>query len=172
MQNLSSETFKSVKELAEIQRQIMTGKAEIEALRSTKDTFIAEREAEVVKIVDNVLTASREALVEADQNRDAIMALLTVVTDMVEDAKEMHADLHQIVEQYEGATNKTVLVIKDRTEQLESAIKVLKQQRATLKDDESALEVARTSLARDRILVADKNKTLITELARIKSTKL
>lgn len=172
MEHLNSETFKSLQELAEVQRQLATAQAEIEALRSTKNTFLAEREAEVLSIVDNVLTASRVALSEADKNRDAIASLLAVVTEVVKDAGDMQKIQSEIIESYNEATSNTISSISTKTKELDRAIHQIKSERILIEDEKRSLQIARDAIRRDRILIEDRKQMLQTELNRISTKKI
>lgn len=172
MEFVNSETFASIKELAEIQGQIAAGRAELASLESLKLNHFKVRETETLAVVEQALTMSREAIQEATENKDAIASLLTVLTNSVDDIKEMKLSLSTLIEDYKGATEKTIIVIANKTAEFELVKTQLKQQKALLADDERVLTLNKASLARDRIVVDDTMQMLKTEIKRLKDLKI
>ena len=172
MEFVNSETFASIKELAEIQSQIATGKAELLSLESLKNNHFKVREAETLAVVDKALTMSREAIQEALENKKAIASLLTVLTDSVDEIKGLHAEVDSLVKDYALATEATRTAIKEKTAEFEFASTVLKQQKSHLIDAQKALEVEKALLTRDRIRIDDTTEMLKIEINRIKNLKI
>ena len=171
MEYLNSESFRSLQELAEVQRQLAAVRAEIEALRSTKNTFLANREAEAMAIVDNVLSVSRAALEEAEKNRDAIASLLAASLSVAETVKVMESDMSTFVTQYETAINKTTLTVQTKVGEIATATEQLKSQRQSIQDDERHVQTAKEKILRDRLLIEDRKRLLTKEIDRLKNIK-
>jgi len=172
MEFVNSETFASIKELAEIQSQIAAGRAELASFESAKLAFFKEREVETLKIVDKALTMSREAIQEAKENKEAIAFLLTELTDSVNDIKSLHTGVNYLIKDYALATEATRDTIKEKTAELEFASTVLKQQKSQLNDDQRELNIKKALLDRDRIRIDDTTEMLKIEINRIKNLKI
>lgn len=151
-----------------VQKQIGTIRAELLAERSTLEKFKAEKEQQAHQLVADVLTASKEALVEADKNRDAIAALLAVATDCLNDVKASHKELQDLVEFHTNNFDRTVALLNEKAHNLTVANQELKLQREQLKDDEANLRVRVAALNKEKVFVADRKKMLLAELDRIK----
>ena len=172
MESVNSETFKSILELAEIQKQIAVGQAELASFESTKISFFKEREAETLKIVDNALTMSREAIQEATSNKEAIASLLTALIESIDEIKSLHAGVASLVKDYALATVATGGAIKEKTTELEFASAVLKKQKSQLNDDQRELNIKKALLDRDRIRIDDTTEMLKIEINRINNLKI
>jgi hypothetical protein len=165
---LDTEKFNSLNELMAVQKQIAAIRAELLAEKSTLEQFKLEKEKEALLIVDGVLTASKDALVEADKNRDAIASLLAVATDCLNDVKASHKELQDLVDFYTNNFDQTVALLNDKSHNLKVANEELKRQREQLKDDEANLRIRVAALNKEKVFVADRKKMLVAELDRIK----
>jgi len=169
MENLNSETFKSLTELAEIQKQLAVARVEFAALKSTLVDFKIQREAEALDLVKDVLTTSKAALAEAEENRDAIASLLVGINSFIQDVDGLHQNLNKAISDHESISNATSKVINEKTFELEQRTYELKLQRIRIVEDEKAIASQRNKLTRDRLLIEDRNEMLRIEFKRLKN---
>lgn len=168
MEELDTEKFQAVKELAEIQGNIAKGLAELTQLKSTKEEYFLQREKEVLTIVDKVLTASKAAIQEANSNHDTIASLLASTKDTVKLIKDLQNEFAEQQAEYKKMIDLFFAKVQERQKELDQALKSIEESKRVLKEDQAIIEQQKKQIARDRIWIADRKQLLATELDRIK----
>lgn len=166
---LDTEKFKSLNELMQVQQQIGVIRAELLAEKSTLEQFKLDKEKEALTIVEGVLTASKEALVEADKNRDAIASLLAVARDCANDVVRSHDELKELVAFYIQHFDATLASLEAKSKSLEVTLSEIRVQRQQVLDDEKNLQLRRQALSKEKIFVEDRKQFLLKEIDRIKN---
>ena len=174
METLDQEKFDTLKELAELQTSISTGRAELKKLEETTQEYMVVREGEAEGRVLKVLEKSREALDEATDNHKELKsynselqafaielkATATAVTALFGDFGEKMDQADKNMETKHSAVSDILTEIKIERVQVTEDRKQLKRERA---------EVAEaTKLLKDRRAVLQRG---FDELERLKGKK-
>lgn len=170
MTELNTEQFKSLIELAEIQKQIATGRAELAVLKSALETFKSERYEATLKTVADALSASKVAIAEADKNRGEIATLLAGIKEATNELLLIKEKFVDYTSSFDKGINQTVKLLEEKTKDSNRVGEELKNQRRHLEDERRALDVVKSELSRARIVLEDRKKMLQADFERIKNT--
>lgn len=169
---LEKETFASLKELAEIQQAIARGRAEVQNLKTTTEEYVQTREKEALQRVAQVLQASKDALSEADKNRTTLASFLASASEMVKDLEKLHGAVKSEFAEFDKSTAEVIQVIDQRTEELETETRRLKNWAIQLESEKSGLETEKRKLEKEKILLVDRQGVVQRQIERLKKGKI
>lgn len=158
---LETEKFKALQELSALQVTLVATGAELKNLREELDQFKLEREKEAFEVVQMALLASREALVEADKNRDAVASLLG---EAVEVANKVSA----LAESMSYLATKQKESVKHIKETVSAQVKMLQQKSDELNKQRIYVEDARANLSIRKKKIGEQEQKLFADMEMLK----
>lgn len=169
---VNAETFKSIKELAEIQGQIANGRAELQTLKQNHENYLAEREKDTAQRVKATLEASQEALSEAEKNRDALTSYLSAAKELVASIKELGDALNSESEHFETACGEIFAEIDRKTADIEAAKKDLISQRVHVESERKVLDAQKRAFGEEKKRIYDIRDTTNRKIERLKANRI
>lgn len=153
---LDTEKFKALKELSDLQTSVVATGAELKKLREELSQYKAEREEEALAVVHMALLASREAIAEAEKNKDVVASLLVEAQQVFDTVVSLSDTVTKLADRQKEVLAETKQMVKVQTENLEQKTKEIQKQRMYVEDGLANLAVRKKKLGeQEQKLFAD-----------------
>lgn len=169
---IEQEKFKSVKELAEIQSQIATGKATLSTLKKETEEYLTEREKQAEKRVESVLKSSKDALAEADGYQKQLKTYLNTAKAFVNEVQDQRDALSHTRETLLTAFDKFDEYVCGKIEELNTLSVELQREQSNLHSEEESLARENARLADKKKLLDDKEAAINRKIERFKEGRI
>lgn len=169
---LSPEHFQALKELSQLQTAIAAAGAEMKKLKEGLDNYKIEREKEALTVVQAALLASREAIAEADKNRDVVTSLLYESLEVLRTIESLSDMLAVMTEEQEKSIKESKVRVTEKVAELQNEADELKKQRRYLEDMSANLAVRKKKVGEQEVILADRMEMLKQDIHRISKIKL
>lgn len=143
---LDTEKFKALKELSDLQTSVIATGAELKKLREELDQYKAEREEEVQAVVNMALLASREAIAEAEKNKDVVASLLVESQQVFDAVVLLSETVSKIAEKQKETLSETQKIVSEKITLLSQQSDELRRQRIYVEDGLANLSVRKRKL--------------------------
>ena len=165
---LDTEKFDSLKELADIQTQIASGRATLGQIKVETDAYLTEREQEVLVRIETVLKESEGALREIGSNRDALQKYGSELTLMGGDLQAILLLFKDVCAKQLEVTGLDDRRLERKAEELVRVQNALKAERSVIEADRAANVQDREWIAIERLKLNDERATLDRAIKRLK----
>lgn len=168
---LDHEQFEGAKVLAEIGTKIAEGRAVLEQLKSSTDSYLKEREQETIERIKKVLESSATLLTEIGQYHSELEGYRNQVATFVVDIRY----LLEGIGSFETLLNETTSAVRgdldNREAKVGAALEQVRKGRALLAADARDLEAQKQQFGKDKKKLKDEWAALERAAAEIKNKK-
>lgn len=168
---LTTEKFEALKELSELQSTIGLLRVEFQTLTDSIAEYKEQREKETLATVQSALLASREALVEADANKDAVASLLTKAQELAVYLEKFTTTVEETANKQLLLLNESFALIDDKVRELSNESENLKTRRRILEDDEKNLLIVKENFNKKERVLNDRLQMVERTMKRITMIK-
>jgi len=174
METLDQEKFSTLKELAELQGSISTGRAELKKLTETTEEYMVIREKEAEKRVLGVLEKSREALDEATNNHKELKSYNSELQAYANELKTTATAIAALFEDFNKKMDKADEGMKTNRKAVSGILTEMKIEKVKITEDRKQLKRDRAEMDEETKLLRDRRGALkrgFDELKRLKVNK-
>jgi chromosome segregation ATPase len=171
IQTLTTEQFKSVKELADMSIKISEAREELLNLQNTKTQYIEAREKETTEKIKALFDKSEDLVDKIKFNNHEIHTLFTLVSSYKDFLVEGHSKLKELIADFEERGKLWEKKVEDYSLEVGEIENKIKKDRKDIENSKKEIEKEMEHIRREKVKIADDRETIKRSIERLKANK-
>lgn len=173
--DLDKEKMDTLKQLANVNIEISTGKALLQNLKADVEDFLKEREVLEKQVIDRVYVESKELIDEILKDFSKVHAYYNEVKSYTEFLKELQSNIHEQIINFTESSKEFISYVKKEENRLLELKKDLDSEKQIINQQFESIEQAKIEIKKDRNHLESQQQTLANsyqELKKLWKTKI
>jgi hypothetical protein len=170
-QTLDKQMMESLRELANINGEISSGKAEIIQLKKGLEEFLENRKQLEQNTISAILEESKKTIQEINENKVFVQSYYNEVSSFSKFLKEIYSSFNEMKDNFEKEQELWKLTVSKDSKTLSEIKKEIDNNIRLLDIDKKYIADAKKQIAKDKEYITNQQNTIKATINHLKKTK-